>query len=138
MICDTSGILSALSADQPHHTESAIALRNANARLVSPMVLTEVEYLASLRLGQRVAGQILQVLSGPEYEILRFTGETARAAWEVMTTYVDLDLGFVDAALVIHARDMGTDDILTLDQKHFRAVRSLSGRHFRLLPFDMV
>ena len=137
MICDTSGILSAFSADQPHHTESATALRNADARLVSPGVLTEIDYLASRQLGHRFAAKISVALAGPEYQILAFTEETLKAATEIMATYTDLDLGLVDASLVIHARDMGTDDILTLDQRHFRSVRSLSGRHFRLLPFDV-
>jgi hypothetical protein len=31
---------------------------------------------------------------------------------------------------------MGTDEILTLDERHFRAMVGLSGRPFRLLPAD--
>ena len=54
-----------------------------------------------------------------------------------MSTYADLDIGLVDASLIAHSRDQATDVILTLDQRHFRAVRSLSGRPFRLLPFDI-
>jgi len=34
------------------------------------------------------------------------------------------------------AKRYKTHDILTLDQRHFRVVRSLSGRPFRLFPFD--
>lgn len=136
MICDTSGILSAFSADQPYHEECAEALRANSRRLVSPMVLREVDYLAGKLLGQRAAVQILRLLSGPEYQILPFTSSTLATAAEVMMTYADLDLGLVDASLIAHSKDQATDEILTLDQRHFRAVRSLSGRHFKLLPFD--
>lgn len=136
MICDTSGILSAFSADQPYHEECAEALRANSRRLVSPVVLTEVDYLAGKLLGQRAATEILRRLSGPEYRILSYTSGTLANAAEVMNTYPDLDLGLVDASLIAHSRDEDTDVILTLDQRHFRVVRSLSGRPFRILPFD--
>jgi predicted nucleic acid-binding protein len=136
VICDTSGILSAFSADQPYHEQCAEALRRDSRRLISPVVLTEIDYLAGKLLGQRAAIEILRRLSGPEYQILPYTSGTLATAAEVMTTYADLDLGLVDASLIAHSRDQDTDDILTLDQRHFRVVRSLSGRPFRILPFD--
>ena len=100
MICDTSGILSAYSADQPHHKASARILRETSRRLISPIVLTEVDYLVGRRLGQAVAVRIMQKLAGPEYQILPYTSEIMKIATDVMATYADLNLGIVDASLV--------------------------------------
>jgi hypothetical protein len=100
------------------------------------VVLTEVDYLAGRLLGQAAASKIMRTLSGPEYRILPYTSSTLDAASQVMATYTDLNIGVVDASLVAHAKHEGTHDILTLDQRHFRVLRSLDGRPFRLHPFD--
>lgn len=51
--------------------------------------------------------------------------------------YADLSLGLTDASIVVRAARYGAIDILTLDERHFRAVRP---RHhaqaFRVLPAD--
>ncbi|MFV1961483.1 MAG: type II toxin-antitoxin system VapC family toxin [Acidimicrobiia bacterium] len=137
MICDTSALLAAYSADQQYHIECASALEHAQRRLISPVVLTEIDYLARRILGRAIALRIMRLLTGPEYQMLPYTQQTLVAACDVMATYGDLDLGVVDASLVAHAKEVGSNEILTLDQRHFRAVRGLDGRHFKLLPFDM-
>lgn len=50
--------------------------------------------------------------------------------------YRDLDLGSSDASVVAVAERLGTNQILTVDQRDFRVVRSARGRAFRLLPAD--
>ena len=54
----------------------------------------------------------------------------------VVERYQDLPLGLADASLVVLADRYETDTILTLDERHFRVVRSLKGHPFRLLPAD--
>ena len=50
----------------------------------------------------------------------------------------DAGLGLTDASLVVLAQRLGTADIATLDERHFRAVRPLAGGDtFRLLPADL-
>ena len=44
------------------------------------------------------------------------------------------ELGTVDASIVVLADRLETDLIVTLDRRHFRAIRSPRGRSFRLLP----
>ena len=105
-------------------------------RYVSPVTLTEVGFTASRLLGSRTAETIMRLLSGPNYTILPYTSVTLATASEVMQTYRDMNIGLVDASLVAHAKDLGTNEILTLDQRRFRAIRGLDGKHFKLLPFD--
>jgi predicted nucleic acid-binding protein len=58
-------------------------------------------------------------------------------AVRVAERYADTGLGLTDASLVVLAQRVGTADIATLDERHFRAVRPLAGGDaFRLLPAD--
>jgi predicted nucleic acid-binding protein len=50
-----------------------------------------------------------------------------------MTRY---SLGLTDASIVVLADRYGAKDILTLDERHFRAIRASDRRLFRLLPAD--
>ncbi|HXF57261.1 MAG TPA: PIN domain-containing protein [Actinomycetota bacterium] len=59
----------------------------------------------------------------------------AREAAEVAERYAQLGLGLTDASLVALAARVGTTDVATFDERHFRAVPPLrGGRAFRLLP----
>jgi len=47
------------------------------------------------------------------------------------------DVGLADASNVVLAERYGTRDILTLDERHFRAIHGPQERPFRLLPADL-
>lgn len=79
----------------------------------------------------------LEELSKRVYELAPFTSEDVVAATAVIARYRSLGIGFADASIVVLAERYGTYDIFTLDERHFRAVRPLTGRkNFRLLPAD--
>ena len=46
------------------------------------------------------------------------------------------DLGLSDASVMAVAERIGTDRILTVDLRDFRAIRSVRGKSFRLLPVE--
>lgn len=137
MICDTSGLLSAHLAGQPFHEESLAAINEAESLYLSPFTLCEADYLLSSRHGLRTADRFLTELLEPEYELATFDQSDLLQALDVMRTYGDLGVGLTDASLVVLAKRYKTNEILTLDQRHFRPMRGLDGRHLRLLPFDM-
>jgi uncharacterized protein len=60
--------------------------------------------------------------------------DTARAK-EVLEKYADLGVGLTDASLVVLAERHGIAEILTLDQRHFRAMRFAGRKQFRILPW---
>lgn len=136
MICDTSGLITALTAGQQYHEECLAALNDADHLVLSPLTLCEVDYLMTSRQGSDASTRLLQRLNGPDYELAPFEPSDFALAIDVMKTYDDLQIGLVDASLVVLSKRYRTDEILTLDQQHFRAIRSLSGRPFKLLPFD--
>jgi predicted nucleic acid-binding protein len=111
-------------------------MHNADQLVVPTTVLAELDYLMERRQGQRAAIKAIREFSSGDYDIPSFGSVDLATAAEVMTTYTDLRLGLVDASLVVLAKRYKTHDILTLDQRHFRVVRSLDGLPFRLLPFD--
>ena len=136
MICDTSALLAALIPDQRNHKECAAQLSRARSRIVPSLVMAELDYLAGGILGQRAAVRIVRSIASDSYEIATLGREDLATATDVMDTYLDLKLGLVDASVVATAKRYGTNSIFTLDQRHFRVVRSLDGWPFRLLPFD--
>lgn len=136
MICDTSGLIAALTAGQRYHDECLATLNGADHLVLSPLALCEIDYLVKSRRGSDASTILLERLNGPDYELAPFEPGDFALAIDVMKTYNDLEIGLVDASLVVLSKRYRTDEILTLDQRHFRAIRSLSGRPFKLLPFD--
>jgi len=137
IILDTSGLLAALDASETSHEAAARSLRSADTpRLLSPFVLAELDYLLATRISPSTARAFLEEVAGSAYQLEPFSADDVGAALEVLRRYSDLDLGLADAALVVLAERHGTADILTLDQRHFRALRGPRGRPFRLLPAD--
>ncbi len=117
--------------------ECVSAINDADHLVVPPWVLAELVYLMQRQQGHQAAVTAMRELSSGNYDIPAFGSGDVALASDVMTTYADLNLGLVDASLVVLAKRYRTHDILTLDQRHFRVVRSLEGRPFRLLPFDI-
>lgn len=123
--------------DQPHHEECLAALNRSQDLVVSPLVIAELDYLVTQRVGSSIAMRILRAFPEYGFEIAPFPMEDYLAALDVMSNYADLEVGLTDASLVVLAKRYKTNEILTLDQHHFRAMRGLDGRNFRLLPFDL-
>ena len=137
IILDTSGLLSAIDSSQKHHRAAAAALRRAEApRLLSPFVLAELDYLLATRVSRSAEQALLGQVADGVYQIEAFdAGDIARAN-EFLDQYADLDLGLADASLIVLSERHEVLDLLTLDERHFRAVRGLGGKAFRVLPAD--
>ncbi len=53
---------------------------------------------------------------------------------ELLATYADADLGFVDASVVAIAERLGARRLYTLDQRDFRLVRPRHTQAFDIRP----
>lgn len=137
LVLDTSGLLAALDRDQRHHAAAAAALQAAAGALVlSPFVLAELDYLVLTRVGAAAERALLDQVRDGVYDLALFGAEDLAAVVAVIERYEDLALGLADASLVVLAERYATDRLLTLDERHFRVVRTRDGRPFRLLPAD--
>ncbi len=136
IVVDASGILSALDAGDPHHRASLEILHRPGPRLLSPLILAEVDYLLGVRSGSRVQKVFLSDVTDGAYRLESFTRDDVIEARAVLDRYDDLDLGVADASLVVIAQRHGIHDLFTLDERHFRAVLGPGDVPFRLLPAD--
>jgi predicted nucleic acid-binding protein len=137
ILVDTSGLLSALDESQRHHSECVAVLEEASAPLLlSPFVLAELDYLLMHHIGQRAQAALLEEVARGAYQLEAFVAADIARARQVIERYADLRIGLADASLVVLAERYNVTEVLTLDERHFRAIRAVGRRRFRVLPFD--
>ena len=137
MILDTSGLLAAVDGSQRHHAAAARVLREATGPLVlSPFVLAELDYLITTRISPAAARLLASQVEKGAFRLECLDADDVAAGLRVLERFDDLDIGLADASLVVLADRYDTRDILTLDERHFRALRDTKGRAFRILPAD--
>ncbi|MGC2190963.1 MAG: PIN domain-containing protein [Candidatus Dormiibacterota bacterium] len=135
LVCDTSGLVAYFDASDAHNAQvSRIIEADPGPFVVSPYVVAELDYLLATRRGVAAQLTALAELSGGAWELPCIaTGELNDAA-AVIDKYRDQKIGVADASLVVLARRYRTDRILTLDQRHFRVIRTAAGGPFTVLP----
>ncbi|MER7551308.1 MULTISPECIES: type II toxin-antitoxin system VapC family toxin [Streptomyces] len=142
VVADTSGLLALYNSSDPAHLAARKVVDQCGLLVASPLVLTEVHYVASARGGRRVADHILRSISkqvrGARLVLVLPTAEILDTALAVRARYATLNLDLVDAVNVALAAEYDTDAVLTRDIRDFRTLRPLAGRyaHFRILPDD--
>jgi len=137
ILLDTSGLLAAIDAGQAHHREAAEALRRAAPPfLLSPFVLAELDYLLATRVSTVAELALLGEVATGAYRLEPMAADDIDRARSVVERYSDLQPGLADASIVVLAERYGARDVLTLDERHFRALRGPRGRPFRILPAD--
>lgn len=137
ILLDTSGLLSAIDASQRYHAECAAALSKASPPLLlSPFVLAELDYLLARHVGSAAQTALLDEVARGAYQLEPFGAADVAAAKGILERYPKLRIGLADASLVVLAARHRARDILTLDERHFRALRTRAGKRFRLLPLD--
>lgn len=134
-IADTSALIAFYSESGAEHDGvSAWLATHGELMVVSPYVVAELDYLVASRKGVDAELAVLAELSGGAYELAAMSAEDIGLAAEVITRYRDLGIGITDASLIVLAARYGTDTILTLDRRHFGAMRSLSGEPLSIVP----
>ena len=137
IIADTSGLLAAMDPDEVHHDACrAVVEGEREPLMLSPFVLAELDYLVARKLGTEAELAMLADVAAGAYRLAPMEPGDVAAARDVVERYRDLGIGLTDASIAVLATKYGTEDILALDERHFRAMRVEKGRSFRLLPAD--
>lgn len=135
LVCDTSGLIAYFDASDAYHSDVSAAIdEEPGPFAVSPYVLAEVDYLLATRRGVREELAVVRELSGGAWELPAFNAGDVRQASDIIERYADQNIGLADASLVILAARYRTDRLLTLDHRHFRVIRTASGKPFALVP----
>ena len=136
ILLDTSGLLAALDSAQRTHAAAAAALSAASQPLLlSPFVLAELDYLLATRVGEAERTSLLAEVEGGAYQLEPFSGLDMREALAVIRRHAGLGVSVADASIVVLAGRHNLQDVLTLDERHFRTLTA-NGRPFHLLPAD--
>ena len=137
ILLDTSGLLSAIDSGQRHHAACAAALQSApGPLLLSPFVLAELDYLLARHVGAPAQSALLGEVVRGAYRLEPFGAADIESAKAIVERYRDLRIGLADASIVVLAERHHARDVLTLDKRHFRALRIGRRRRFRILPAD--
>lgn len=135
ILLDSSGLLAAIDASQRDHKAAAKALAAAQPPLLlSPFVLAELDYFLATRVGTHAEAALLDEVASGAYQLEPFSRGDVAAALATINDYADLAVGLADASIVVLADRHNVSEVLTLDERHFRALRRRNGAAFRLLP----
>lgn len=137
LVVDAGALYAQANRADPAHTTVVAALDAESGPLVtSEAAAQEADYLIGARLGVDVELAFLDDLAHGTYEVACLDPGERALATDVARRYRDLALGLADVTLVVLARRLGTVRLLTLNERHFRAVTPLHGEAFVVLPAD--
>jgi len=98
------------------------------------LVITEVDYLLSTRLGANAEVRFLGDLAAGNLIAESVTPADWLRIAELVHQYRDLGLGAVDASVVTAAERLGIVDVATTDHRHFTVIRPRHAGALNLLP----
>ena len=128
-----SGPLYAAADSGDRHHEEALKTIAAGFRLIIPvMVVTEVTYMVGRWLGASAESRFLKCLSTIDIDTPHGQDWTRMA--ELVEQYADFPLGGTDASVVAAAERLQISTIVTLDRRHFGAIRPRHCPAFSILP----
>jgi uncharacterized protein len=137
LVIDTAPLVAlADKADRMQASVQSI-LRDEPGDLVIPApVSAEVDYLLGRRLGRPARLGFVDDLAAGRFQVASLDLDDYAVVADLDRRYGDLDVGLADLSIVVVAGRLGTQRLLTFDERHFRALRPLKGRQFTLLPAD--
>jgi hypothetical protein len=132
-VVDAGPLYATADTDDQDHEACRAALARADLRLVIPaLVVAEATYFVGRRLGAQAEAAFLRGLGtidveGPAPE------DFDRIA-ELVETYSSFPLGGTDASAIALAERTAAEIVITLDRRHFAAIKPRHCEAFQLLP----
>jgi uncharacterized protein len=142
IVADTSALYAAFDASQREHHD-ARSVMETEMLLISPLVLAELDHLVHRGLGFPAALQVSEALTSRmatgKYKLADLSTADLAAALDVRGQYKDMQLDLADCVAVVLADRYKTNQIFTLDQRDYHAIRPLTRGFaaFRILPADL-
>ncbi len=122
-------------ADDADHERCVPLLQPGPERRVVPSpVLVELDHLLSRELGADAFPALLDTIKAGELDVEDLTANDYDRASELMRTYADLKVGFVDCAVLAITERLGEPKLATLDHRHFGTMRPQHIAALALLP----
>jgi len=125
VLADTGAVYALLDRDDSwHHRVVEYWERHADEIRLPEPILAEVCYLVAKNLGSKAEVAFVRAIASGEFMLEQLMAEEdlARAA-DLMQTYRDASIGFVDSAIVATAERTDATTVLTTDRRHFPLIR---------------
>jgi predicted nucleic acid-binding protein len=136
IVLDTSVVLAFMDRrDASHETVRDWIDQNEEELATTPLALAELDHLVQRYGGPNATRALREDLAGGAY-LLEWWPTAMFETIALADAYASMQLGLTDASLLALAAHLGSSQIATLDERHFRAVRQHSGEVFSLLPAD--
>src|SRR5579863_8819759 len=136
-VADSGAIYGLYNRRDRHHRALRAAIANElGAILIPTAILSEIDYLIVAKLGLGAELDLLDDILEGAFTLEPFTTADVRRSRELIDQYSTLNISLADAAVMATAERLGIRRILTVDERHFRVVRSADGKPFQLLPAD--
>jgi predicted nucleic acid-binding protein len=134
-VADTSALFALADADSLAHEPVRACMTRLRETIILPLtVLPELDYLLAERLGLRAELAVLRGIAQEPFRIEGLRPGDLTRCIELIETYSDSDIGFVDASIVAIAERLDIHKVLTLDRRHFPIIRPRHCTAFDLLP----
>lgn len=134
IVVDTGVVLALFDRRDAHHAAvRELFAANPGDWILPWAILPEVDYLVFTRLGERAQQLWLADLADGGLAVEWGKADDLVSAHALIRRYASLDMGLVDAVVMVIAERLGAD-IATVDLRHFGAVRLKHAP--RLLPRD--
>ena len=132
-IVDAGALYAAADIGEANHDRCIAVFERRDLELVIPaLIVTEVLHFVGLRLGAAAEATFLRSLEHLDVQA-PLPDDWSRMA-ELVEQYADFPLGGADASVVALAERLQTDLVITVDRRHFGAVRPRHVAALRLLP----
>ena len=134
-LLDTSFLFALADSSDRNHARVLAVASNLESPLILPSpVLPEICYLLASRLDHAAMRRFLVELVASDTILEPVRRADLDRANELLATYADSHLDYVDAALIAIAEREGIVQVLSLDRRDFSMVRPRHCNHFELLP----
>jgi predicted nucleic acid-binding protein len=135
LVLDTGPIVALLEAGDREHARCVAMVSDLGEDLVLPApVLVEVDYWLHKLYGSAPWQMFVEDIARGAYRLHQLNEDQLIRAAELERTYESLDLGLVDAAVIVTCESLGETKVATLDRRDFSVVQPGHCPHLRLLP----
>lgn len=135
LVLDTGPIVALLDASDPEHARCVAMVQSISEDLVVPApVLVEVDYWLHKLYGPQPWKTFVEDVALGGYRLHHIDERDLVRAAEMEMAYESLDLGFVDAAVMVTCERLDETKVATLDRRDFSVVRPRHCDALTLLP----
>ncbi len=135
ILVDTGPLVADIDRRDTEHERVRRFLEAVTEPLIVPItVVTEISYMLYSRIGPEVEAGFIAGLARGDIDVEPVGTVDLGRASQLMEQYLDFPLGFVDATVVAVAERLNIAKVLTLDRRHFTAIRPRHVAAFELLP----